>query len=478
MGVCNTPLHLRFLKKFNNFVGLIHKVRIRKNNLKFRIQNLEFNIMSQITAVHAREILDSRGNPTIEVEVETLSGAFGRAAVPSGASTGENEALELRDGDKGRYGGKGVLKAVENVNDIIAPEVIGMEVTDQVGIDKLMIALDGTATKSRLGANAILGVSLACARAAADLLGMPLYRYIGGTNAKTLPVPMMNIINGGSHSDAPIAFQEFMIRPVGAASFSEGLRMGAEVFHSLKKVLHERGLSTAVGDEGGFAPALNGTEDAIESIIKAIEKAGYKAGRKEDGGDVAIAMDCAASEFYSNGIYDYSKFEGAQGAKRTSQEQVAYLASLVAKYPIDSIEDGMNESDWEGWKLLTEELGDKCQLVGDDLFVTNVEYLRKGIEMGCANSILIKVNQIGTLTETLDAIEMAHRAGFTSVTSHRSGETEDSTIADISVATNSGQIKTGSMSRSDRMAKYNQLLRIEEELGDEAIYGYTKVRRS
>ena len=433
--------------------------------------------MSQIVSVHAREIIDSRGNPTIEVEVTTASGAFGRAAVPSGASTGENEALELRDGDKNRYMGKGVLKAVDNVNEVIAPEIIGMEVTDQVGIDKTMLVLDGTPTKSKLGANAILGVSLACARAAADLLGMPLYRYIGGVNAKTLPVPMMNIINGGSHSDAPIAFQEFMIRPVGAPSFREGLRMGSEVFHNLKKVLHERGLSTAVGDEGGFAPALNGTEDAIESIIEAIKRAGYKPGRKEDGGDVSIAMDCASSEFYADGIYDYTKFEGEKGAKRTSEEQVAYLESLVAKYPIDSIEDGMSENDWEGWKKLTERLGKRCQLVGDDLFVTNVEFLRKGIEMGCANSILIKVNQIGTLTETMDAIEMAHRAGYTSVTSHRSGETEDATIADIAVATNSGQIKTGSMSRSDRMAKYNQLLRIEEELGDEAIYGYTKIYR-
>ena len=405
--------------------------------------------MSQIVSVHAREILDSRGNPTIEVEVTTASGAFGRAAVPSGASTGENEALELRDGDKGRYGGKGVLKAVQNVNEVIAKEILGMPVTDQVGIDKTMIALDGTPTKSNLGANAILGVSLACAHAAANYVGVPLWRYIGGTNAKTLPVPMMNIINGGSHSDAPIAFQEFMIRPVGAKSFREGLRMGAEVFHALKKVLHDRGLSTAVGDEGGFA----------------------------EGGDVSIGMDCASSEFYKDGVYDYTKFEGPSGAKRTSSEQVAYLEELVAKYPIDSIEDGMSENDWDGWKALTDKLGGKCQLVGDDLFVTNVEFLKKGIEMGCANSILIKVNQIGSLTETLDAIEMAHRAGYTSVTSHRSGETEDSTIADIAVATNSGQIKTGSMSRSDRMAKYNQLLRIEEELGDEAVYGYTKIYR-
>ncbi len=433
--------------------------------------------MPEIVSVHAREIIDSRGNPTVEVEVMTASGAFGRAAVPSGASTGENEALELRDGDKSRYMGKGVLKAVANVNDVIAPQIVGMQVTDQVGIDKTMLQLDGTATKSNLGANAILGVSLACARAAADLLGMPLYRYIGGVNAKTLPVPMMNIINGGSHSDAPIAFQEFMIRPVGAPSFREGLRMGSEVFHNLKKVLHERGLSTAVGDEGGFAPVLNGTEDAIESIIEAIKRAGYKPGRKEEGGDVSIAMDCASSEFYADGIYDYTKFEGEKGAKRTSAEQVAYLENLVAKYPIDSIEDGMSENDWEGWQMLTDRLGKRCQLVGDDLFVTNVEFLRKGIEMGCANSILIKVNQIGTLTETMDAIEMAHRAGYTSVTSHRSGETEDSTIADIAVATNSGQIKTGSMSRSDRMAKYNQLLRIEEELGDEAVYGYTKIYR-
>jgi enolase len=431
----------------------------------------------QIISVHAREILDSRGNPTIEVEVSTVSGAFGRAAVPSGASTGENEALELRDGDKSRYLGKGVTKAVQNVNDIIAPEVIGMSVTDQVGIDKMMIALDGTPTKSKLGANAILGVSLAVARAAADYFGIPLYRYIGGTNAKTLPVPMMNIINGGSHSDAPIAFQEFMIRPVGAPSYREGLRMGAEVFHSLKKVLHDRNLSTAVGDEGGFAPALNGTEDALESIIKAIEAAGYKPGRKSEGGDVSIGLDCASSEFYKDGVYNYAKFEGDKGAKRSSKEQVAFLKSLVEKYPIDSIEDGMSENDWEGWKLLTDAIGDKCQLVGDDLFVTNVDFLKKGIEMGCANSILIKVNQIGSLTETLDAIEMAHRAGYTSVTSHRSGETEDSTIADIAVATNSGQIKTGSMSRSDRMAKYNQLLRIEEELGAEAVYGYTKIYR-
>ncbi len=430
--------------------------------------------MGQIAYVHAREILDSRGNPTIEVEVILESGFVGRAAVPSGASTGENEALELRDGDKKRYLGKGVLKAVENVNKIIAKEVIGMNALDQVAVDKKMIALDGTKTKSKLGANAILGVSLAVAKAASMYHDMPLYRYIGGTNAKVLPVPMMNIINGGSHSDAPIAFQEFMIRPIGAASFREGLRMGAEVFHSLKKVLKERGLSTAVGDEGGFAPVLNGTEDALESIIKAITAAGYKAGRAADGGDVSIALDCAASEFYENGKYNYAKFEGAKGAVRTSAEQVTYLEQLINKYPIDSIEDGMSEHDWDGWKLLTDKLGKRCQLVGDDVFVTNVEFLKKGIEMGCTNSILIKVNQIGSLTETLDCIEMAHRAGFTTVTSHRSGETEDATIADLAVATNSGQIKTGSMSRSDRIAKYNQLLRIEEELGELAIYGYKK----
>ena len=412
-------------------------------------------------------MLDSRGNPTVEVDVILECGAMGRAAVPSGASTGEHEALELRDGDKKRYGGKGVTKAVNNVNTVIADALLGMNVTDQVGIDRVLLELDGTPTKSNLGANALLGVSLACAKAAANALEMPLYRYIGGVNAKVLPVPMMNIINGGSHSDAPIAFQEFMIRPVGAESFREALRMGAEVFHSLKKVLHDRGLSTAVGDEGGFAPALKGTEDALGSIIKAIEVAGYKAGE-----DVMIGLDCASSEFYQDGVYDYSKFEGATGAKRSSAEQVAYLEELISRYPIDSIEDGMSENDWEGWKLLTERIGDRCQLVGDDLFVTNVQYLKKGIEMGCANSILIKVNQIGTLTETLDAIDMAHRAGYTSVTSHRSGETEDATIADIAVATNSGQIKTGSLSRSDRMAKYNQLLRIEEELGDSAqFYG-------
>ena len=395
---------------------------------------------------------------------------MGRASVPSGASTGEHEALELRDGDKQRYGGKGVQKAVDNVNKIIAPKLVGMSSLNQRAIDYAMLALDGTKTKANLGANAILGVSLAVAKAAANYLDLPLYRYIGGTNTYVMPVPMMNIINGGSHSDAPIAFQEFMIRPVGAASLREGLRMCAEVFHALKNVLNARGQSTAVGDEGGFAPALNGTEDALDSIIEAIKAAGYKPGRKCEGGDVAIGMDCASSEFYKDGVYDYTKFEGEKGAKRTSKEQVEYLKGLVAKYPIDSIEDGMSENDWEGWQLLTRELGDKCQLVGDDLFVTNVDFLRKGIEMGCANSILIKVNQIGTLSETFEAIEMAKRAGYTAVVSHRSGETEDSTIADIAVGLNAGQIKTGSMSRSGRMAKYNQLLRIEEHLGDAAVY--------
>ena len=427
----------------------------------------------KIEKVIGREILDSRGNPTVEVDVLLECGAFGRAAVPSGASTGENEAIELRDGDKKRYGGKGVLKAVDNVNNVIAPAIIGMSALNQRAIDHKLLQLDGTKTKSKLGANAMLGVSLAVAKAAANYLDLPLYRYIGGTNTYVLPVPMMNIINGGSHSDAPIAFQEFMIRPVGAKSFREGLRMGAEVFHALKKVLHDRGLSTAVGDEGGFAPALNGTEDALGSIMAAIKAAGY-----EPGKDVTIAMDCAASEFYDKkGTYDYTKFEGPNGAKRTATEQVLYLTELVNKYPIDSIEDGMDENDWEGWKQLTKALGDRVQLVGDDLFVTNVEFLKKGIEEGCANSILIKVNQIGTLSETLDAIEMAHRNGYTSVTSHRSGETEDATIADIAVATNSGQIKTGSLSRSDRMAKYNQLLRIEEELGDLAVYGYKTYKK-
>ncbi len=423
--------------------------------------------MSQIVSVHAREILDSRGNPTIEVEVITSSGFMGRAAVPSGASTGENEALELRDGDKDRYLGKGVLQAVHNVNNVIAEEIAGLDVTDQVGLDMKMLELDGTPNKSNLGANAILGVSLAAAKAAAAYHGLPLYRYIGGVNSVVLPIPMMNIINGGSHSDAPIAFQEFMIRPIGASSFREGLRMGSEVFHALKKVLKERNLSTAVGDEGGFAPDLKGTEDALESILKAIDNAGYKAGI-----DITIALDCAASEFYVDGVYDYSKFEGPKGKKRTSQEQAEYIDELISKYPIDSVEDGMAEDDWDGWVIHTRLSGEKIQLVGDDNFVTNVEYLKKGIEMGCANSILIKVNQIGTLTETLRTIEMAHRAGYTTVTSHRSGETEDSTIADIAVATCSGQIKTGSLSRSDRMAKYNQLLRIEEELGGTAVYGF------
>lgn len=424
----------------------------------------------KIEKITGREILDSRGNPTVEVDVVLESGIMGRASVPSGASTGEHEALELRDGDKHRYGGKGVLKAVENINKVIAPHLIGMSAIDQMGIDHTMLALDGTKTKSKLGANAILGVSLAVAKAAANYLDIPLYRYIGGTNTYVLPVPMMNIINGGSHSDAPIAFQEFMIRPVGASSFHEGLRMGAEVFHALKKVLKDRGLSTAVGDEGGFAPKLEGTEDALNSILSAIKAAGY-----EPGKDVMIGMDCASSEFYHDGIYDYTKFEGDKGKKRTADEQIDYLEKLINEYPIDSIEDGMSENDWEGWKKLTKRIGDRCQLVGDDLFVTNVDFLAMGIEKGCANSILIKVNQIGSLTETLNTIEMAHRHGYTTVTSHRSGETEDATIADIAVATNSGQIKTGSLSRSDRMAKYNQLLRIEEELGDRAVYGYKRI---
>ena len=424
----------------------------------------------KIEKITGREILDSRGNPTVEVDILLESGVMGRASVPSGASTGENEALELRDGDKKRDDGKGVLKAVENINTIIAPALKGMSALDQIGIDHAMLALDGTKTKSKLGANAILGVSLAVAKAAANYLDIPLYRYIGGTNTYVMPVPMMNIINGGSHSDAPIAFQEFMIRPVGAASFKEGLRMGAEVFHALKKVLHDRGLSTAVGDEGGFAPNLEGTEDALNSIIAAIKAAGY-----EPGKDVMIGMDCASSEFYKDGIYDYTKFEGEKGVKRTSDEQVDYLEKLINEYPIDSIEDGMSENDWAGWKKLTDRIGNHCQLVGDDLFVTNVEFLSRGIKEGCGNSILIKVNQIGSLTETLNAIEMAHRHGYTTVTSHRSGETEDATIADIAVATNSGQIKTGSLSRSDRMAKYNQLLRIEEELGDRAVYGYKRI---
>lgn len=425
----------------------------------------------KIEKITAREILDSRGNPTVEVDVELESGACGRASVPSGASTGEHEALELRDGDSSRYGGKGTLKAVANVNEVIAPALLGVSALEQRRIDRMMIDLDGTPTKSRLGANAILGVSLAVAKAAANYLGLPLYRYLGGTNTYVMPVPMMNIINGGSHSDAPIAFQEFMIRPVGAPSFREGLRMGAEVFLALKKVLHSRGLSTAVGDEGGFAPALAGTEDALDSIMAAIAAAGYKAGR-----DVTIGMDCASSEFYRDGVYDYTVFEGEKGCRRTADEQIDYLEQLITKYPIDSIEDGMSENDWEGWRRLTERIGGRCQLVGDDLFVTNVEFLSRGIAEHCANAILIKVNQIGSLSETMDAIEMAHRHGYATVTSHRSGETEDATIADIAVATNSGQIKTGSLSRSDRMTKYNQLLRIEEELGDLAVYGYKRIR--
>lgn len=415
--------------------------------------------------------MDSRGNPTVEVEVVLESGVMGRASVPSGASTGEHEALELRDGDALRYNGKGVTQAVEHINTIIAPQLLGWSVLEQRAIDRKMIELDGTSAKSRLGANAILGVSLAVAHAAAAYLNIPLYRYIGGSNTYVMPVPMMNIINGGSHSDAPVAFQEFMIRPVGAPTFREGLRMGAEVFHALKKVLHSRGLSTAVGDEGGFAPALNGTEDALKSILEAIRLAGY-----EPGQDITIGMDCASSEFYKDGLYDYTVFEGEKGERRTSDQQVDFLEQLIEKYPVDSIEDGMSENDWEGWKKLTERIGHRCQLVGDDLFVTNVDFLSKGITLGCANAILIKVNQIGTLSETLDAIEMVHRHGYATVTSHRSGETEDTTIADIAVATNSGQIKTGSMSRSDRMAKYNQLLRIEEELGPLAVYGYRRIK--
>ena len=434
----------------------------------------------KIEKIHAREILDSRGNPTVEVEVTLENGVMGRAAVPSGASTGENEALELRDGDKGRYLGKGVLKAVENVNTVIAPALKGDCVFGQRAIDQKMLALDGTPTKSKLGANAILGVSLAVAQAAAKALNMPLYRYIGGCNAYALPVPMMNIINGGAHSDAPIAFQEFMIRTIGAANIKESIRMGAEIFHNLAKLLKARGLSTAVGDEGGFAPNFNGIEDALDSIMEAIKAAGYVPGK-----DVTIAMDCAASEFavQENGewFYDYRQLKNGKkkdpnGKKLTADEQIKYLEELITKYPIDSIEDGLDENDWDNWVKLTAAIGDRCQLVGDDLFVTNVKFLQKGIEMGAANSILIKVNQIGSLTETLDAIEMAHRAGYTTVTSHRSGETEDTTIADIAVATNSGQIKTGSMSRTDRMAKYNQLIRIEEELGANSKYGYTKLK--
>ena len=420
--------------------------------------------MSIIINVHARQIFDSRGNPTVEVDVITEFGAMGRAAVPSGASTGEHEAVELRDGGKS-YMGKGVQKAVDNVNTVIAQELIGTSVFEQNQIDQLMLDLDGTKNKSKLGANAILGVSLACAKAAANELNMPLYRYVGGVSANTLPVPMMNIINGGSHSDAPIAFQEFMIMPVKAESFTHAMQMGTEIFHNLKKVLHDRGLTTSVGDEGGFAPTLEGTEDALDSIKKAVDKAGYTL-----GDDVMVALDCAAAEFYENGKYDYTKFEGDKGVVRSSEEQAEYLAELASKYPIISIEDGMDENDWEGWKALTEKIGDKVQLVGDDLFVTNVERLGRGIDEKIANSILIKVNQIGTLTETISAVNMAHNAGYTCVMSHRSGETEDNTIADLAVALNTGQIKTGSASRSDRMAKYNQLLRIEEELGDMAYF--------
>lgn len=428
----------------------------------------------KIEKIIGREVLDSRGNPTVEVDVILESGAFGRASVPSGASTGVNEALELRDGDKSRYMGKGVVKAVANVNGPIAEALVGMSALDQIKIDETMIALDGTETKSNLGANAILGVSMAVAKAAADYLGLPLYKYLGGCNSYALPVPMMNIINGGAHSDAPICFQEFMIRPIGACCFKEGIRMGTEVFHNLKKVLHDRNLSTAVGDEGGFAPALEGTEDALNVIIKAIELAGYVPGK-----DVTIGLDCASSEFFKDGIYNYAQLNNGtakepNGKKFTSAEQAEYLKGLVEKYPIDSIEDGMAEDDWAGWKILTDLIGDRCQLVGDDLFVTNVKYLERGIAEGCANSILVKVNQIGSLTETFRAVELAQRNGYTAVISHRSGETEDATIADIAVATNAGQIKTGSASRSDRMAKYNQLLRIQEELGCAAKYGYGK----
>ena len=420
--------------------------------------------MGFISFINARQVLDSRGNPTVEVEVFTESGAMGRAAVPSGASTGEHEAVELRDGGA-EFLGKGVTKAVENVREIIAPELIGLPVTQQNLIDQIMIEADGTSNKGNLGANAILGVSLAVAKAAAAHLRMPLYEYVGGVNANTLPVPMMNVINGGSHSDAPIAFQEFMIMPVKADSFSHSLRKGTEIFHHLKSILKSRGLSTAVGDEGGFAPTFKGTEDALDTLLQAIEKAGYK-----PGDDIMLALDCASSEFYKDGIYDYRKFEGEGGAFRTREEQVFYLAELTQKYPIISIEDGMQEDDWEGWKLLTEKIGDRVQLVGDDLFVTNVNRLSQGIEQGVANSILVKVNQIGSLSETMAAVQMAQHNKYTSVMSHRSGETEDSTIADLAVAMNCGQIKTGSASRSDRMAKYNQLLRIEEALGETAIF--------
>ena len=425
----------------------------------------------KIAKIKGREILDSRGNPTIEVDVILENGITGRASVPSGASTGENEALELRDHDRSRYGGKGVQKAVKHIHNDIEPILKGRCVLDQRGIDNTMLDLDGTHTKSKLGANAILGVSLAVAKAAANYLQVPLYRYIGGANTYVLPIPMMNIINGGSHSDAPIAFQEFMIRPIGAKNFHEGLRMGAEVFHELKKVLKKRNLSTAVGDEGGFAPSLEGTEDALNCILEAIKAADYESGK-----DITIGLDCASSEFYLDGLYDYTKFEGLNAAIRTSYEQVNYLEELIERYPIDSIEDGMAENDWEGWKILTERIGHRCQLVGDDLFVTNVKFLSRGIQESCANSILIKVNQIGTLSETLDAIDLAHRHGYTTIISHRSGETEDVTIADLAVATNSGQIKTGSLSRSDRISKYNQLLRIEEEIGERAVYGFKKIR--
>jgi len=424
--------------------------------------------MSIIINIHARQIFDSRGNPTVEVDVITENGILGRAAVPSGASTGEHEAVELRDGGSS-YMGKGVLNAVENVNRIIAQELLGTSVFEQNTVDQLMIDLDGTPNKANLGANAILGVSLAVAKAASNELGMPLYRYVGGVSANTLPVPMMNIVNGGSHSDAPIAFQEFMVMPVGAKNFSHAMQIGSEIFHNLKKILHNRNLSTAVGDEGGFAPTFDGTEDALETVLLAIEKAGYKA-----GSEVMLALDCAAAEFYVEGKYNYAKFEGDTGIVRTSEEQADYLAELAGKYPIISIEDGMDENDWEGWKYLTDKIGDKIQLVGDDLFVTNVERLSRGIENGIANSILIKVNQIGTLTETIAAVNMAHNAGYTSVMSHRSGETEDNTIADLAVALNTGQIKTGSASRSDRMAKYNQLLRIEEELANTGYYPQEK----
>lgn len=420
----------------------------------------------KITSIKGREILDSRGNPTVEVDVTLACGIVGRASVPSGASKGVHEAIELRDDDPSRYNGKGVCKAVGNINESIAPALIGMPALDQRGIDHKLLLLDGTANKANLGANATLGVSLAVAKAASLFLGIPLYRYLGGTNAHIMPIPMMNIINGGRHSDAPIAFQEFMIRPIGASSFKDALRMGAEIFHALKRLLKDKGLSTSVGDEGGFAPNLKGPEDALNYIIDAIKNAGYIPNK-----DVTIAIDCAASEFYHNGIYDYTIFEGKKGKRRFTLEQVDYLEWLINNYPIDSIEDGMAENDWEGWNLLTKRIGERCQLVGDDLFVTNIKFLRKGIERECGNSILIKVNQIGTLTETYDAIELAYRNGFSAIISHRSGETEDTTIADIAVATEAGQIKTGSLSRSDRIAKYNQLLRIEEELGKESQYG-------